>query len=220
MYRWIGTLAILAGVTAGGVGCKKPTRPDDGGSSVVTPAPDAGTPAGDAGAPTPDVDPPPTVDATPVTAAADETYDIADHAFPPTLSDAEWHEDAWYKNDCLRCHETGVEAAPILQHRGMPNVLTPAKCRTCHVLIPGSKPIAPKPPSGEEALFADNAFPPMIPNSGSHPAAWMKDDCLMCHETGIRDAPVTKHEGMPRILFTAKCRTCHVQVRAGDVPPP
>jgi hypothetical protein len=139
---------------------------------------------------------------------------FASNAFPPTVPDTQWHRNAWYEQDCLRCHETGVHTAPVVVHRGMPDVLLTAKCRTCHVLIPGSTP-RPEEVRGQ-GEFAANAFPPMMPASESHAEAWTKDDCLMCHTTGIAGAPEIKHEGLPELLLTAKCRTCHVQVRAVD----
>jgi len=144
------------------------------------------------------------------------------NAFPPTLPDTEWHQDAWVRQDCLRCHETGVEDAPIVRHEGMPPILLRAKCRTCHVIAPGQKPRGAKkildPPTGE---FNVDAFPPMIPASGSHRRAWRRDDCLLCHEDGTHNAPIVMHTGMPTMLLKAKCRTCHVQVRsieAGEQP--
>ncbi|MCA8978013.1 MAG: hypothetical protein KDC98_25025 [Planctomycetes bacterium] len=140
-----------------------------------------------------------------------EPRDIAEHAFPPTIPDTKWHQDAWLQDGCLRCHETGVEGAVRVRHVDMPPILLTAKCRTCHVFIPGSKPRLREPAASP---FDDNAFPPMIPASVSHGAAWWKDDCLLCHEGGLRGAPIVRHEGMPTRLLTAKCRTCHVQVRA------
>ena len=86
-----------------------------------------------------------------------------------------------------------------------------AKCRTCHVLIPGLQPKKPEPPP-KDARFLPNAFPPMIPASASHEAAWQKDDCLLCHESGVKGAPVVQHKDMPKVLLRAKCRSCHVQV--------
>lgn len=152
-------------------------------------------------------------------AAEEEPYDIQEHAFPPTLSDTEWHENAWLQDDCLRCHETGVGDAPVVRHRKMPSILLTAKCRTCHVQIPGSEPIEPAPRTEEEQQFSANAFPPMIPASASHTMAWIKDDCLLCHETGTKGAPVTVHQGLPEIYKQAKCRSCHVQVRAVEAGP-
>ena len=141
---------------------------------------------------------------------------FASNAFPPTLPDSPWHRTGWDKNDCLRCHETGVQQAPRVVHDGMPPVLLEAKCRTCHVLVPGQKPRGAKALLAKADLFAPNAFPPMIPNSGSHQETWMKDDCMLCHDSGIRDAPIVRPQGMPRTTLQAKCRTCHVQVRAVD----
>jgi hypothetical protein len=139
--------------------------------------------------------------------------DFDDNAFPPTIPDTEWHQKAWLESNCLRCHETGVGDAPMIVHEGMPDILLSAKCRSCHVLIPGSAP-REKPLEGDRSPFNDDAFPPMIPNSESHNRAWTKDDCLLCHESGIHGAPIVQHEGLPKILLTAKCRSCHVQVRA------
>lgn len=143
---------------------------------------------------------------------------FARNAFPPTVSDTDYHRDPW-RRDCLRCHETGVQEAPRVVHRGMPAILTNVKCRSCHVLIPGSKPRAAKSlRPAQDAVFAKNAFPPMIPNSNSHMSTWTRDDCLLCHESGLKKAPVVRHEGLPRILLKAKCRSCHVQVRAAEAP--
>ncbi|HHI79130.1 MAG TPA: hypothetical protein ENK02_04055 [Planctomycetes bacterium] len=136
------------------------------------------------------------------------------NAFPPTLSDLSYHRTGWKKNDCLRCHETGVGKAPEVHHKGMPRRLLTAKCRSCHVLIPGSK---AKVIEKKSSRFLENAFPPMVPASPSHKNVWRNNDCLLCHDSGIRGAPVVKHKGMPRILLKSKCRSCHVQVRVLDV---
>ena len=66
--------------------------------------------------------------------------DFATDAFPPTLPDQMWHRDIWTPEECLECHKTGEEDAPIVQHEGLPPRLMKAACRTCHVLIPGQKP--------------------------------------------------------------------------------
>ena len=167
--------------------------------------------------------------ATPAELAAESTEDVvavtdegfASNAFPPTLPDTEWHRKGWMKNDCLRCHETGVEGAPRVVHRGMPETFLRAECRSCHVLIPGSKPREKAPPGPTEGdLFAANAFPPMIPNSNSHLQTWRRDDCLLCHDSGIKGAPVVEHAGLPRTLLKVKCRSCHVQVRADEASEP
>ena len=149
------------------------------------------------------------------TASGDErTPRFIPNAFPPVLPDTDRHQRAWLRDDCMRCHETGVELAPMVKHAGMPDILLTAKCRSCHVLIPGTPVPPPKPVDPSVRKFADFAFPPMIPASGSHRDTWMRDDCLLCHEDGTKGAPIIKHEGMPRILLEAKCRSCHVQVRS------
>lgn len=147
--------------------------------------------------------------------------DFEDNAFPPTVSDSKWHQNAWQKNDCLRCHETGVGDAPEVAHLGMSSLLLEAKCRTCHVLIPGEKPHESAKARAlgkveEDVGYADFAFPPSIPVSGSHTSAWLKDDCMLCHETGLSGAPKVVHKRVPLIALQGKCRTCHVQPRVLD----
>ncbi len=146
----------------------------------------------------------------------DKDSEFADFAFPPTVSDVDYHKDGWYKDDCLRCHETGVGDATVVEHDGMEPILLTAKCRSCHVLIPGQKPIEPR-PSKDDAFFALSAFPPMIPASESHQEAWNNDNCMLCHETGVKDAPIVVHKNLPKVLLKAKCRSCHVQVRSAAV---
>ncbi len=156
-----------------------------------------------------------------VTDGATVTEDgFAADAFPPTLSDTDWHRDAWDVNDCLRCHETGVGDSPEVSHVDMPGILLDAKCRSCHVLIPGS--LASDLVLEEDAeFFDDNAFPPMIPNSQMHISAWTIGDCMMCHEDGTSGAPIVRHEHdlMPQLLLKVKCRSCHVQVRSIESDP-
>jgi len=137
-------------------------------------------------------------------------------AFPPTIPDREWHQDAWLVNNCLDCHETGVQDAPMIRHKGLPDITWQSKCRTCHVLIPG---VTEYVPVVEESAFEPWAFPPMIPNNENHDQAWGSNNCLLCHEDGTRDSPVVRHEGLPRLALQSKCRTCHVQVRSHMVSP-
>ncbi len=147
---------------------------------------------------------------------------FAENAFPPILSDTEWHRDGWLDTDCLRCHETGVEEAPQVKHEGMPAVLLSVKCRSCHVLVPGESADAVVIKQAVSSIFNEDAFPPMLPNSRAHIDSWTTTDCLLCHEDGTKGAPVVKHESqhLPRMLLKVKCRTCHIQVRAIDDPPP
>ncbi len=148
--------------------------------------------------------------------AIDPETGFAAAAFPPTIPDEKWHKDAWTKNNCLDCHETGVGDAPMIRHKGLPEITFESKCRTCHVLIPGESNYVP---AAEDSPFASWAFPPMLPNNKNHSKAWGKRDCLMCHESGVRGAPEVKHKGMPRLTLKAKCRTCHVQVRSHTTSP-
>ena len=64
-------------------------------------------------------------------------------AFPPTLTDMEYHSKSWSRGDCLTCHETGVQGAPKVKHVSVPPLALKAKCRTCHVQVAGSKPPQP-----------------------------------------------------------------------------
>ncbi len=140
-------------------------------------------------------------------------------AFPPTIPDREWHRDAWLVNNCLDCHETGVQEAPMIRHKGLPEITYQSKCRTCHVLIPGNTDYTDYTEKVEDTEFASWAFPPMIPNNENHDQAWGKNNCLLCHDDGIRGAPVVKHEGLPRMALKSKCRTCHVQIRSHTASP-
>lgn len=67
-----------------------------------------------------------------------QSADFAAGAFPPTLSDTAYHQQAWTRADCLVCHEMGKEGAPLMKHVSVPSAAQEAKCRSCHVLIPGS----------------------------------------------------------------------------------
>jgi len=71
-------------------------------------------------------------------APADSEFAVG--AFPPTLSDMEYHRGAW-TGDCMRCHDTGIDGAPKTEHVSLPPHAKEAKCRTCHVFIAGSEPI-------------------------------------------------------------------------------
>ena len=64
--------------------------------------------------------------------------DYAPGAFPPTLSDKDYHRQSWQRADCLTCHEQGVNDAPKLKHRSLAPLARNAKCRTCHVTARGS----------------------------------------------------------------------------------
>jgi len=53
------------------------------------------------------------------------------------LPDDESHADAWFRTDCLDCHERGRDDAPVVYHVGMSELLLAARCRTCHVSVEG-----------------------------------------------------------------------------------
>ena len=45
--------------------------------------------------------------------------EFAPGAFPPTVTDTDYHRRSWTRSDCLACHEQGAQAA-----------------RTCRVILP------------------------------------------------------------------------------------
>jgi cytochrome c5 len=106
-------------------------------------------------------------------------------------------------------------------------LLTAAACQsdepTAFGLGPGGLPqeaSAPRtsPVDADGRWFAEDAFPPPLPGDESHGNAWGRSDCLLCHDLGIRSAPRVKHRGMPAILRSAQCRSCHLpgSVAGGD----
>lgn len=66
--------------------------------------------------------------------------------------------------------------------------------------------------------FDDNAFPPTLPSDENHSNAWLRTDCLICHENGIQDAPLVQHNKMSKLLLSGNCRSCHVVVAEGADP--
>ena len=66
--------------------------------------------------------------------------EFAQGAFPPVLSDMDYHQKSWRRNDCLTCHVAGVREAPLIRHSSLPPEAMQSKCRTCHVLVPGVTP--------------------------------------------------------------------------------
>lgn len=66
--------------------------------------------------------------------------DFAVGAFPPIMSGTDYHDRSWTRSDCLACHETGTQNAPIMKHVSVPALAKDAKCRTCHVFIADAPP--------------------------------------------------------------------------------
>ena len=64
--------------------------------------------------------------------------EFAPGAFPPTLSNKDYHQKSWQREDCLTCHEKGVNDAPAVKHVSVSKLAKGAKCRTCHVTASGS----------------------------------------------------------------------------------
>ena len=142
--------------------------------------------------------------------AGDDLEGFALNAFPPMLPGSDHHAGAWTRTDCMLCHEEGVLGAPIVRHRGMTRLLLQSNCRTCHVAAdPDAGPLTNL--AGEEVqVFLANAFPPTLPVDESHAAAWLRTDCLQCHQWGSAQAPKVRHHGMSKLLLKANCRSCHV----------
>ena len=70
-----------------------------------------------------------------------EASEFAEGAFPPMLSDIDYHRRSWTRTDCLTCHEDGIDGAPKVEHRsGLVPHLKQVKCRTCHVFVAGYEP--------------------------------------------------------------------------------
>ncbi len=138
-------------------------------------------------------------------------------AFPPLLPNTEDHANAWTNDNCLMCHENGVGQAPKIVHKDMSLILLKARCRTCHLWIPMDEndfegESFEKPAANRVMVdgFTDNAFPPLLPGDEVHAGAWLKSDCMFCHEKGVRESPVVEHAGMSDILLQARCRSCHL----------
>ena len=130
--------------------------------------------------------------------------EFSDNAFPPTLPTDENHADGWLREDCLLCHESGISNAPDVRHAGMSRLLLSARCRTCHVVM------APGTAEEGEVFFSRSAFPPTMPTDESHSGAWLRDDCLLCHQNGVDGAPRVLHFDMTPALLDARCRSCHL----------
>ena len=100
------------------------------------------------------------------------------------------------------------QTAPQSAHAGTAgeaSAMTPAE-----VVAPGVVPDAV--PGFTPTEFVDNAFPPTLPGDENHSNAWLRTDCLMCHENGIQDATLVQHNGMSKLLLSGNCRSCHVVV--------
>ena len=158
-------------------------------------------------------------------AGTDEAfYGFAQDAFPPLLPNTEQHANPWDSSACLMCHENGVGSAPVIQHAGMSRQLLQAACRTCHVQVPmteldGADPTVIRAAAPRVIVdgFADNAFPPLLPANDVHSNAWMRDDCMACHERGVAEAPRVVHVGMSDHLLQARCRSCHLPSAQEDL---
>jgi len=62
---------------------------------------------------------------------------FAQGAFPPTIPDREWHNNAWLLTDCLACHGKDTQGeAPKIVHKDLPELYLNVNCRTCHVPRP------------------------------------------------------------------------------------
>lgn len=130
---------------------------------------------------------------------------FAAYAFPPLLPQNENHSNSWLRKDCLLCHQAGISGAPVIKHESMSDALLSARCRTCHLDAPATADL-----SEYDHSFSSDAFPPTLPFDDTHGQAWLKDDCMLCHETGVGRAPIVKHTGMADDLLLGRCRSCHL----------
>ncbi len=91
------------------------------------------------------------------------------------------------RDDCLACHQTGESGAPQypLDHEGR----TDDVCQVCHAA----------PPPGETP---SDEGPPTIPHTLEG-----RDDCLMCHRTGVGGAPQYPDDHAGRT--SDMCPACH-----------
>lgn len=151
-------------------------------------------------------------------------FGFAQDAFPPLLPNTEQHANPWDSSACLMCHEHGVGSAPVIRHAGMSPQLLQAACRSCHVQVPigevdGDDPTVIRAAAPRVIVdgFADNAFPPLLPANDVHANAWMRDDCMACHERGVAEAPRVVHVGMSDHLLQARCRSCHLPSAQEDL---
>jgi len=109
-------------------------------------------------------------------------------------------------------------------HADMSRDLLKGACRTCHVQVPMAE-LGEVDPTVIRAArphvlvdgFTDNAFPPLLPATDDHANAWMRTDCLTCHERGLTGTPRVVHQGMSKDLLASRCRTCHLPSAQEDL---
>jgi hypothetical protein len=108
------------------------------------------------------------------------------------------------RQDCLSCHEQGVNGAPKFpaNHAGRTNDM----CQGCHHPAAGAAPtstpaVVPTATAGAAPTSAAGG-PPPIPHD-----VIGRDDCLVCHATGQAGAPKVPDDHAGRTKDT--CRTCH-----------
>jgi cytochrome c553 len=113
---------------------------------------------------------------------------------PPAVAPPDIPHDLVGREDCLMCHKMGIAFAPRIpeNHVGLPAEL----CRTCHQAAA----LGELPP--EETRVA-GIMPPQVPHSIEG-----RDDCRLCHETGVGGAPQFPPDHVDRA--NEVCLVCHV----------
>ncbi len=129
---------------------------------------------------------------------------------PPDGSRTVLRQDRWFC--AAACLAIGV---PALMLQGQSNAQEQSDPKAKKPAVSAEKRPTTQ-PSGSDGQFARNAFPPPLPDTDLHTDAWGRKDCLLCHTWNVMEAPYVRHEGMPKILLTANCRTCHVMIKDAD----
>lgn len=119
---------------------------------------------------------------------------------PPAVAPPRIPHDLVGREDCLMCHKMGIAFAPHIpeNHTGLPVDL----CQTCHQAA------APAVAVPEETREVG-----VMPSQVSHPIEG-REDCRLCHETGVGGAPQFPADHVDRA--NEVCPVCHA---AASQPP-
>ncbi len=123
---------------------------------------------------------------------------FATGAFPPPYPPDSRHEDAWFNENCERCHVNETDGATPIPHD-----LWTQNCRSCH--LPDAQADEAAVAEWAPASFATGAFPPPYPPDSRHEDAWISSLCQTCHEQETDGANPIPHD-----IWSTNCRSCHV----------
>jgi mono/diheme cytochrome c family protein len=112
---------------------------------------------------------------------------------PPAVAPPDIPHDLVGREDCLMCHKMGIAYASRIpeNHIGLPVDL----CQTCHQ------------PGLAVALPEETREAGVMPSQVTHPVEG-RDDCRLCHETGVGGAPQFPADHIDRA--NEVCLVCHV----------